>query len=123
VHAPGIGELRMACATAMPTGAHAAEVIDALSRGRKPEPFRFRYLAQSISLGRDDAVIQPVRPDDSPHRPVITGRAAARINEWINRYTIGSLRAERRRPGTYQWARPLRTTVPRTAAVAAPSRA
>ncbi|MQS15878.1 FAD-dependent oxidoreductase [Streptomyces kaniharaensis] len=118
VHAPGIGELRMACATAMPTGAHAAEVIDALAKGREPKPFRFRYVAQCVSLGRDDAVIQPVRADDSPHRPVITGRAAARINEWINRYTVGALRAERRRPGTYRWARPLRATAPGVAAVA-----
>ncbi|MFB8393876.1 NAD(P)/FAD-dependent oxidoreductase [Streptomyces yangpuensis] len=108
VTVPGTGELRMACATAMPTGAHAAEAIDALADGREPEPLRFRYLAQSISLGRHDGVIQPVRTDDSAHRLVITGRPAARINEWINRYTLASLRAERRRPGTYRWAKPLR---------------
>ncbi|MEU9121075.1 FAD-dependent oxidoreductase [Streptomyces sp. NPDC048506] len=112
VSAPGIGELRMACATAMPTGAYAAEAIDALSRGRQPGPFRFRYVAQSVSLGRNDAVIQAVRADDSPHHLVITGRPAARINEWINRYTLGALNAERRRPGTYRWAKPLRTTAP-----------
>ncbi|MFD6109315.1 NAD(P)/FAD-dependent oxidoreductase [Streptomyces yangpuensis] len=108
VTVPGTGELRMACATAMPTGAHAAEAIDALADGREPEPLRFRYLAQCISLGRHDGVIQPVRTDDSAHRLVITGRPAARINEWINRYTLASLRAERRRPGTYRWAKPLR---------------
>ncbi|OLZ72326.1 hypothetical protein AVW11_04300 [Streptomyces amritsarensis] len=108
VTVPGTGELRMACATAMPTGAHAAEAIDALAHGREPKPLRFRYLAQSLSLGRHDGVIQPVRTDDSAHRLVITGRPAARINEWINRYTIASLHAERRRPGTYRWAKPLR---------------
>ncbi|MFE9466814.1 NAD(P)/FAD-dependent oxidoreductase [Streptomyces virginiae] len=108
VTVPGTGELRMACATAMPTGAHAAEAIDALARGREPKPLRFRYLAQSISLGRHDGVIQPVRTDDSAHRLVITGRPAARINEWINRYTLASLRAERRRPGTYRWVKPMR---------------
>ncbi|MGW2269712.1 NAD(P)/FAD-dependent oxidoreductase [Streptomyces yangpuensis] len=108
VTVPGTGELRMACATAMPTGAHAAEAIDALAHGREPKPLRFRYLAQAISLGRHDGVIQPVRTDDSAHRLVITGRPAARINEWINRYTLASLHAERRRPGTYRWAKPLR---------------
>ncbi|MFF8262605.1 NAD(P)/FAD-dependent oxidoreductase [Streptomyces virginiae] len=107
VTVPGTGELRMACATAMPTGAHAAEAIDALAHGREPKPLKFRYLAQAISLGRHDGVIQPVRTDDSAHRLVITGRPAARINEWINRYTLASLRAERRRPGTYRWAKPL----------------
>ncbi|MCX5376715.1 NAD(P)/FAD-dependent oxidoreductase [Streptomyces sp. NBC_00091] len=107
VTVPGAGELRMACATAMPTGAHAAESIEALSRGREPRPLRFRYLAQCISLGRRDGIIQPVRTDDSAHRLVITGRPAARINEWINRYTLNSLHAERRRPGTYRWAKPL----------------
>ncbi|MFD5617577.1 NAD(P)/FAD-dependent oxidoreductase [Streptomyces yangpuensis] len=120
VTVPGTGELRMACATAMPTGAHAAEAIDALAHGREPKPLRFRYLAQSISLGRHDGVIQPVRTDDSAHRLVITGRPAARINEWINRYTLASLRAERRRPGTYRWAKPLRpakrAAVPATSA-------
>ncbi|MFD9082747.1 NAD(P)/FAD-dependent oxidoreductase [Streptomyces erythrochromogenes] len=119
VTVPGTGELRMACATAMPTGAHAAEAIDALAQGREPKPLRFRYLAQSISLGRHDGVIQPVRTDDSAHRLVITGRPAARINEWINRYTLASLHAERRRPGTYRWAKPLRPA--RSAAVPAAS--
>ncbi|WP_051808919.1 NAD(P)/FAD-dependent oxidoreductase [Streptomyces sp. NRRL S-378] len=122
VTVPGTGELRMACATAMPTGAHAAEAIDALAHGREPKPLRFRYLAQSISLGRHDGVIQPVRTDDSAHRLVITGRPAARINEWINRYTLASLHAERRRPGTYRWAKPLRpaqgAVVPASAAQA-----
>ncbi|MCX5376718.1 hypothetical protein [Streptomyces sp. NBC_00091] len=59
-------------------------------------------MAQCISLGRRDGIIQPVRTDDSAHRLVITGRPAARINEWINRYTLNSLHAERRRPGTYR---------------------
>ncbi|WP_046776989.1 NAD(P)/FAD-dependent oxidoreductase [Streptomyces yangpuensis] len=122
VTVPGTGELRMACATAMPTGAHAAEAIDALAHGREPKPLSFRYLAQSISLGRHDGVIQPVRTDDSAHRLVITGRPAARINEWINRYTLASLRAERRRPGTYRWAKPLRPAK-RTVAPASPAQA
>ncbi|MFF6784934.1 FAD-dependent oxidoreductase [Streptomyces sp. NPDC012510] len=104
----GPGRLRMACATAMPSGAHTAEAIEAITRGREPRPFRFRYLGQAVSLGRHDGVFQPTRADDSPHGPVLTGRPAARINEWINRYTLASLRAERRRPGSYRWARPLR---------------
>ncbi|MBD0741201.1 NAD(P)/FAD-dependent oxidoreductase [Streptomyces sp. CBMA152] len=107
VVAPGVGELRMACATAMPTGAHAAGVIDALARGKEPKPFRFRYLALSVSLGRGDGVVQPVRTDDAPHGWVLTGRLAALVNEWINRYTLMSLRWEQRRPGSYHWAKPL----------------
>ncbi|WP_276857621.1 amidohydrolase family protein [Mycobacterium pseudokansasii] len=39
VHAPDIGQLRMACATAMPTAAHAAEAITALARSNRPAPF------------------------------------------------------------------------------------
>ncbi|GAA2094319.1 FAD-dependent oxidoreductase [Streptomyces albiaxialis] len=105
VEVPGVGELRMACATAMPTGAHAAGAIEETARGEAPTPFRFRFLGQCVGLGRADGVIQLVRADDSPYGPVVTGRAAARYNEWVNRYPGFSLRRERRRPGTYRWAK------------------
>ncbi|MFG2618577.1 NAD(P)/FAD-dependent oxidoreductase [Streptomyces sp. NPDC048507] len=108
VTVPGAGELRMACATAMPTGAHAADAIDALARGRAPRPFGFRFVAQCISLGRHDGLVQQLRADDSPRGLVLTGRPAARVKEWINRYTLASLRKEGRRPGSYFWVKPLR---------------
>ena len=41
------------------------------------------YLGQCVSLGRRDAVVQWVTPDDRPKPSAVTGRAAARIKEMI----------------------------------------
>lgn len=106
---PGVGELRMAVATAMPAGAHAAEAIEAIHRGQEPQPFQFRYVGQAISLGRKNGVFQMTRGDDSPRGPVITGRLAAYGKDVINRYTLAGLRGERRRPGSYRWVKGPRT--------------
>ncbi|HEY3560692.1 MAG TPA: FAD-dependent oxidoreductase [Kribbella sp.] len=78
-------ELRMACATGLPAAAHAVRSIAARLAGREPKPLRFRYINQCISLGRNDALIQFVRGDDSPRGAVLTGRAGARYKEAIVR--------------------------------------
>ncbi|CAM3513624.1 NAD(P)/FAD-dependent oxidoreductase [Nocardiopsis gilva] len=90
-------QLRMACGTGVPMGWQAADAIAARITGRDPHPFRFRYAAQNISLGRRDGLIQFVRPDDSPHRAILTGRTAARWKEAVVR---GSVRVMRY-PGLY----------------------
>ncbi|KUJ67601.1 pyridine nucleotide-disulfide oxidoreductase [Streptomyces albus subsp. albus] len=96
---PGVGPLRMACATAWPTGTHAATSILAELRGREPGPMRFRYQVQCVSLGRRDGLIQFVRPDDTPRDRVLTGRPAAYVKEQIVRTTIRVLRLAHRHPG------------------------
>jgi NADH:ubiquinone reductase (H+-translocating) len=85
-------QLRMACATGMPTGQCAAAAITARLAGRDPRPLAFRYFIQCISLGRHDGLIQFVHPDDSPHHAVLTGRIAARCKELVVR---GALYATR----------------------------
>lgn len=114
IRMPGAGKLRMAVATAMPAGAHAAEAVEAVHRGQEPQPFQFRYVGQAISLGRKNGVFQMTRADDSPCGPVITGRLAAWGKDVINRYTLGGLRSERRRPGSYRWAKGRLRPSPRT---------
>ncbi|WP_179081479.1 NAD(P)/FAD-dependent oxidoreductase [Streptomyces rectiverticillatus] len=84
--------LRMACATAMPTGAHAAASVLADLESRPAKPLRFRYVVQCISLGRNDGLIQPVHRDDSPLRSVVTGRPAAFVKEQVVRSTVRILR-------------------------------
>ncbi|MGK5549188.1 NAD(P)/FAD-dependent oxidoreductase [Streptomyces sp. URMC 127] len=84
--------LRMACATAMPTGAHAAASVLADLGSRPAEPLAFRYVMQCISLGRTDGLIQPVHGDDSPRSSVLTGRPAAFVKEQVVRSTVRSLR-------------------------------
>ena len=91
-HRAGGQQLRMSCATGVPTGRCAAAAITARLAGREPSPLRFRYVIQCISLGRRDGLIQFVHSDDSPHKSVLTGRAAARCKELVVR---GALRATR----------------------------
>lgn len=85
VRGPGGPELRMACATALSVARHAADAIVARLGGREPGPLRFRYLAQCVSLGRRDGLIQFVHADDRPHATALTGRPAALVKELVVR--------------------------------------
>ncbi|MFD8276668.1 NAD(P)/FAD-dependent oxidoreductase [Streptomyces flaveolus] len=79
----GYGVMHGTCQGGMPTGVHAALSIDRVLRGKKPKPFRFGYYHTPVSLGRGDAVVQFTRPDDSPRRFCLTGRAAVRYKETV----------------------------------------
>lgn len=87
-HRPDGQELRMACATALPSAARAALALTDRLAGRTPKPMRFRYFGQCISLGRRDGLVQFVNADDSPKDAVLTGRIAALFKETIARSTI-----------------------------------
>ncbi|QFZ20682.1 NAD(P)/FAD-dependent oxidoreductase [Saccharothrix syringae] len=82
------GELRMACATALPSGRQVADSIAARLAGRTPRPMRFSYAFQCISLGRRDGLIQFLHGDDRPRDRVLTGRAAALFKEGIVRSAL-----------------------------------
>ncbi|WP_459546038.1 NAD(P)/FAD-dependent oxidoreductase [Nocardia sp. X0981] len=83
--APGANgdPLRMSCASGIPTAYQAADAIAARLTGRKIPRNSIGYTAQCISLGRRDAVIQWVTPDDEPKPSALTGRTAARVKEFI----------------------------------------
>ncbi|WP_158843228.1 NAD(P)/FAD-dependent oxidoreductase [Saccharothrix deserti] len=81
-------ELRMACATGLPTAQQAVRGLAKRLNGREPGPLGFRYFNQCISLGRRDGLIQFVNADDSPKERVLTGRLAARYKELVVRGTI-----------------------------------
>ncbi|GAA1334997.1 NAD(P)/FAD-dependent oxidoreductase [Saccharothrix algeriensis] len=78
-------ELRMACATGIPTAQRAVRALADRMRGLEPGPFRFSYLNQCVSLGRRHGLIQFVRGDDTPRDAVLTGRLAARYKEAVVR--------------------------------------
>jgi NADH dehydrogenase FAD-containing subunit len=84
-HDPG-APIRMACATALPMASHAADNLHARLTGGEQRPFGFAYFFQCISLGRQDGLIQFVRPDDRPTERILTGRAAAWVKESVCRY-------------------------------------
>ncbi|GAA2407515.1 NAD(P)/FAD-dependent oxidoreductase [Streptomyces viridochromogenes] len=79
----GYGVMHGTCQGGMPTGVHAALSIDRVLRGRQPKPFRFGYYHTPVTLGRQDAVVQFTRPDDSPRRFCLTGRTAVRYKETV----------------------------------------
>lgn len=82
--------IRMACATALPMGAQAADNLWAALHGNPQKPFGFGYVAQCVSLGRQDGLVQFVRRDDSPTERILTGRLAAFIKESLCRYAAFS---------------------------------
>ena len=71
VTVPGVGTLRMGCATALPQGQYVGRLLD----GRASEPFSFKYVVQCLSLGRRDGLLQLVHPDDAMKPTVFTGTA------------------------------------------------
>lgn len=81
-------ELRMACATGLPTAQKAVRGLARRLGGREPGPLGFRYYNQCVSLGRRDGLIQFVDADDRPRERVLTGRWAARYKELVVRFTI-----------------------------------
>ncbi|MEU6124848.1 FAD-dependent oxidoreductase [Streptomyces sp. NPDC047123] len=88
--APGAGgiPLRMGCATATPMAWQAADALAARLTGRKvPQPV-IGYVAQCVSLGRCDAIVQRVTKKDEMTPIVLTGRVGARIKELICASTL-----------------------------------
>jgi NADH dehydrogenase FAD-containing subunit len=83
--APGANgaPLRMSCASGVPSAYLAADAIAARLTGRPVPPNKIGYTAQCVSLGRRDAVVQWVTPDDQPKPSAVTGRTAARLKELI----------------------------------------
>ncbi|GAB2833840.1 NAD(P)/FAD-dependent oxidoreductase [Lentzea nigeriaca] len=75
--------LRMSCASGVPTGHLAADAIVARLTGREIPQNKIGYNAQCISLGRNDALLQWVTPDDQPKPSAVTGKAAVRLKEFI----------------------------------------
>ncbi len=83
--APGASgaPLRMSCASGVPTAYQAADAIAARLTGRGLPANKIGYRGQCISLGRRDAIVQWVTPDDRPKPSATTGRTAARLKEMI----------------------------------------
>ncbi|MEV4131474.1 FAD-dependent oxidoreductase [Dactylosporangium sp. NPDC049742] len=86
------GTIHGTCQSGIPSGAHAADSIARVLAGKPAKPFRFGYIHQPVSLGRGDAVIQFTRPDDTPRRWFLTGRAAVVYKELVTRSPLPSYR-------------------------------
>lgn len=91
--APGASgtPLRMSCASGVPTAHLAADAVAARLTGRPIPPNKIGYNAQCFSLGRRDAIVQWVTPDDQPKPSAVTGKMAVRIKELICRAAAWSM--------------------------------
>src|SRR5205823_12420077 len=80
--------IRMSLYAAGPMGAHVADTLAAQFRGRQPSPFGLSYIAQGLSLGRGDGVVQFLDgSSDTATRFMITGRIA----NWFREFFVGFL--------------------------------
>lgn len=78
------GVIHGTCQSGIPTGMHAADQIARTLRGRAAKRFRFGYLHQPVSLGRNDGVVQFTRGDDSPRRIYLSGKRAVAYKEFVS---------------------------------------
>jgi NADH:ubiquinone reductase (H+-translocating) len=101
--APSGEALRMACYTAGPTAAAAADTVLSRIAGVRPAPFGLAFVASNVGLGRRAAVGQFTRKDDTPVDFHIRGRLPALIKEAVTKGTLWGLRREARKPGSSVW--------------------
>lgn len=85
---------RASCQSALPSGAAAADAVLADLRGEPAAAFRLQYTLRCISLGRDRALVQTSRGDDTARGPALGGRPAALVKEKVSSMTIRWLHAQ-----------------------------
>ncbi|MFV0126244.1 NAD(P)/FAD-dependent oxidoreductase [Streptomyces sp. HMX112] len=88
VTVPGVGTLRPGCATALPMGSYVGKRLS----GATSKPFTFTYVAQCLSLGRRDGLLQWVHGDDSMRPTVFTGAMGRLAKAAIVRGVMSGLR-------------------------------
>lgn len=106
--------LRMACASAMPMAAFAADDLAREIRGEAPRPFAFSWFVRCVSLGRRAGLVERLDGEDRPSSVWLDGRPGAWFKESICRFTVASIALEKTGIG-YSWPRG-------RSVVAAPSR-
>jgi NADH dehydrogenase FAD-containing subunit len=102
IQEPGV-PVRMSAYAAAILGAHGADSLAAVLRGKAPQPLSFAYLGQGIALGRHDSIGLNNYPDDKPHWPYFTGRIGYEGREFFVRLLADAPWLERRWPGLFTW--------------------
>lgn len=100
--APAGRALPMACYTATPMGATAADTVLSRVAGTPPEPFALDFVGSCLGVGRS-AVLQFARADNTPRDAHLRGRPFGLFKDTVIRGTVWSLRREGRRPGWATW--------------------
>ena len=96
--------IRMSLYAAGPMGAHVADALTAHLRGRPLPSFGLSYLAQGLSLGRRDGVVQFLDWNtDTATRFIITGRVANWFREFFVGFLLLTIRLQRTVPWVFFW--------------------
>jgi NADH:quinone reductase (non-electrogenic) len=108
----GYGVMHGTCQSGIPSALHAATSIVRELKGKQPNAFRFGYVHQPVSLGRNDAVIQFTRADDTPGRFYLAGRLAVAYKETVSSSPWTTYRLIKALPtlGAATWRRGGRST-------------
>jgi NADH dehydrogenase len=100
---PGVARVRMSAFTAGIMGAHGADCVSAMLRGKTPTPLSFAYLAQAIALGRHHAIFFPLSADDRPRPPYITGWLGSLVRAAAVNFVVTATLVQHRFPGVFAW--------------------
>jgi NADH dehydrogenase FAD-containing subunit len=103
IEQPGVAHVRMSAFTAGIMGAHGADCVSAMLRGKTPKPLSFAYLAQAIALGRHHAIFFPLSADDRPRPPYITGWVGSLVRAAAVNFVVRATLVQRRFPGVFAW--------------------
>ena len=104
--APPASHLRPSCASALSLGAVAADIlISDVLKTPPPSNMGVGYVMRCVSLGRNRGLVEHVSPDDVPNGPVLTGRMARRVKDWVMDRTTQWLIEEAQRSGSYRIVR------------------
>lgn len=102
VEDPGV-RMRMSAFTAVITGAHGADCLSNMLRGKAARPLSFAYVGQGIALGHHNAIGFNNYPNDEPNRPYFTGRAGYEVREFFVKFLAALPIMEKRWPGFFFW--------------------
>lgn len=93
---------RMCCASATQLGLIGADTLLARLAGQPPAPLAVGFAGQCIALGRQDAVLQVARRDDTTLPVTFGGRPVGALKESVSRAITRQLGKEARRPGSFR---------------------
>jgi len=94
---------RMSAFAALVSGAHTADNLSAVVRGKLPKPFSFSTYGQGIALGEGQGIGFATPTDDMPVGPLYKGRVGASIRNFFVWFLVVTFEVERRIPGFLFW--------------------
>ncbi len=94
---------RLSAFAALVSGAHTADNLSALVKGRSQKPFSFSTYGQGIALGEGQGIGFATIADDLPIGPHYKGKLGANIRNFFVWFVVMTFEIERRIPGFLFW--------------------